>query len=211
MGQANEIEIFKRALNREKAARKEAERILEEKSFELYNVTEELKNTNIKLEKILKEKTSELEGVFLNIIDAYIVMDLDANVLKLNDAAIKMLGYNIDNKPLNLWDLVKEEYHDYTSQAFKELYENGFYTNFRIVLVTKNSEEKLVQVNSSIIYDSDGIPIAAQGILRDITKQESDKELIEQQKKELDIIINHSPIGIALSKKDDKELLMASR
>jgi len=210
MGQANDIEIFKRALNREKAARKEAERILEEKSFELYNVTEELKNTNIKLEKILREKTLELEGVFLNIIDAYIVMDLDANVLKLNDAAIKMLGYNIDTAPLNLWKIVKKEYEQYTVEAFKELYETGVYTNFRIVLITKSGEEKLVQVNSSIVYNSEGKPIAAQGILRDITKQESDKELISQQKKQLDIIIDHSPIGISLSKKDDKELLLAN-
>ena len=210
MENLNKVKILERALERQKAARIEAEKILEQKSLELYNISEELKVSNLKLQELLTQRTSELEGVFINIIDAYIVMDLNANVLKLNDAATKMLGYNIDEEPLNLWHIVKKEYQEYTSKAFKELYSKGYYTNFRIVIITKNGEEKLVQVNSSIINNNQGKPIAAQGILRDITKEESDKELIEQQKKQLDIIIDHSPIGISLSKKDDKGLIMSN-
>ncbi|MDV7186830.1 PAS domain S-box protein [Lutibacter sp. TH_r2] len=210
MENPNKIKILERALERQKAARIEAEKILEQKSLELYNISEELKVSNLKLQELLIQRTSELEGVFVNIIDAYIVMDLDGNVLKLNKAATKMLGYNINKKPLNLLSLVKKEYLEYTLKAFKELYNKGYYTNFRIVLTTKNGEEKLVQVNSSIIYNNEGKPIAAQGILRDITKEEQDKELIEEQKNQLDIIIDHSPIGIALSNKDDNGLILVN-
>ena len=68
------LDIYKRALEREKQARKAAEKILEEKSAELFEV-------NQKLEKHLKEKASELQGVFENIVDAYVVMDVFGNVL----------------------------------------------------------------------------------------------------------------------------------
>ncbi len=71
----SKIKMYERALAREKAARKEAERILEEKSLELYHKSEELRVSNSKLEDIVKERTSELEGVFENIVDAYVVMD----------------------------------------------------------------------------------------------------------------------------------------
>lgn len=206
----NKIEILERALKREKAARKAAEIILEEKSYELYNLSEELKISNSKLEEALSEKTSELEGVFLNIIDAYLVMDLMGNVLNMNDAAKKMLGYDIDKESLNLNNIVNENYLEYTTKAFKELYNKGFYKDYKAIIKTKNNEEKLVQVNSSIIYNKQGKPIAAQGILRDITLENKNKEIIEQQKKQLDIIVDNSPIGITLSTKDETGLIMAN-
>ena len=72
----SEVDILKRALEREKAARKVAEKILESKSAELYKLTQELKQSNEKLGKLVKERTSQLQGVFENIVDAYVVMDL---------------------------------------------------------------------------------------------------------------------------------------
>ena len=66
-------DIYKRALQREKAARKEAEKILEEKSRELYFKSQALEEANKKLEQLVKDKTSELKGVFENIVDAYVV------------------------------------------------------------------------------------------------------------------------------------------
>ncbi len=206
----NKIQILERALNREKAARKAAEKILEEKSYELYNLSEELRISNQKLEESLSQKTSELEGVFFNIIDAYIVMDIMGNVISMNDAAIEMLGYNPEKESFNLSNLVTEDYIEYTAKSFKELYEKGYLKNYQAVIKTKTNEEKLVQVNSSIIYNKVGKPIAAQGIIRDITQENIYKELIEQQKKQLDIIVDHSPIGISLSTKDDLGLIMAN-
>ena len=60
----DQIEILKRALKREKAARKSAEKILEDKSRELYSLSQELKSSNLKLNDLLDEKSSTLKGVF---------------------------------------------------------------------------------------------------------------------------------------------------
>ena len=53
-----QIEILQRALKREKAARKAAEKILEDKSRELFSISQKLKNTNLKLNDLLEEKSS---------------------------------------------------------------------------------------------------------------------------------------------------------
>ena len=58
------IDILQRALKRERAARKSAEKILDEKSRHLYFLSEKLKKTNLKLETLLNEKSSQLQGVF---------------------------------------------------------------------------------------------------------------------------------------------------
>jgi len=105
----DQIDILKRALLREKTARKQAEKILESKSAELYQLTEKLKESNEKLEDLLGEKSSQLQGVFENINDAYMVMDINGNVLKMNDAAITLFGYNIENENLNVLQIIRLE------------------------------------------------------------------------------------------------------
>ena len=60
------IDILQRALKREKAARQAAEKILEDKSRELYLLSEKLKVSNENLEASVSEKSSQLAGVFDN-------------------------------------------------------------------------------------------------------------------------------------------------
>ncbi|TKG93757.1 response regulator [Puteibacter caeruleilacunae] len=57
---ANEIDILKRKLEREKAARKQAENLLEQKALELYESNEKLKALNQELEKEVKDRTEIL-------------------------------------------------------------------------------------------------------------------------------------------------------
>ncbi|MEX6625504.1 PAS domain S-box protein [Tenacibaculum salmonis] len=194
----NRIDILERALKRQKAARKIAEKILEDKSRELYLIYEELKETNTKLEESLKEKSSELKGVFQNINDSYLIMDLSGNVLKMNDSAIDFLGYDISKDKLNVKNLIYPEDSDYSFKSFYILYKTGSFSNYVARILTKKNEVKWVQINATLIYDKNNKKIAAQGIIRDITETKRTTELISEQKKELDVIIENSSLGIAL-------------
>jgi len=184
-----EADILKRALEREKAARKLAEKILEEKSTELYNLTQELKSSNDKLEKLVREKTLELRGVFENIVDAYVVMDLWGNVIKMNDAAITMLGYDKQKEDFNLLELADVSEAERVMNGFEFLIKEGTITNFQVKINTKDKVQKFVQINASLILDEDNKPIAAQGIVRDITSEHEYKKAIEAEKQKYSSII----------------------
>ncbi|MGH1385050.1 sensor histidine kinase [Kordia sp.] len=175
-----QIHILQRALNREKAARKAAEKILEDKSRELYVLSEELKISNAKLEDSFNEKSSQLAGVFENIIDAYVVMDLRGNVLKMNDAASDLFGYNIEEEALNVTCLIYPEDTAYAFDSFSQLVENGRFSNYTARIFTKKKEVRWVQINANLIFDKSNKPIAAQGIIRNITEL---KNLEEQKEK----------------------------
>ena len=198
MGQ-KQIDILQRALNREKEARKQAEKILEKKSLELYNTTLELKKANLKLESLLDQKTSQLEGVFENIVDAYAVIDLQGNVLKMNDAAVELFGYNIHDEKLNVVDLIYKEDYNYAMESFDELGKKGTFRNYKARIYTRTKGIKWVNINASIIYDNNKQPIAAQGIIRDITEAMLNAQIIEEQKKQLSIIVENSYLGIVLT------------
>jgi len=196
--QSKEVTLLKKALERQKKARAQAEKILEKKSKELYDVTHHLKESNARLESLLTQKTSELDGVFINIVDPYVVMDLSFNVIKMNGSAKEFLGYDSDKEKVSLTRLVHPEFLEYTAESIKSLFEVGVLKNYRAKIILKDQSEKYIQINSSLIYDKNRKPIAAQGIIRDITHETEIKHLLAEQKKELDIIVENSPLGIVL-------------
>lgn len=193
------IGILERALARERAARKQAEAILEKKSADLFGLTQQLKDSNTKLEELLNEKTSQLRGVFENIIDAYVVMDLKGDVLKMNDAAVDLFGANSNDESTNVVDLIYRQDLGYAMLSYNELIEKGHFTNYKARIYTKQKKIKWVHINASLIHDEQGKPLAAQGIVRDITEAQLNDEIIEEQQLKLSAIVDHSSLGIILT------------
>lgn len=192
-----EIEILQRALERQKKARKQAEKILEEKSLELFNISQELKEVNKQLEDLLDEKNSQLKGIFENINDAYLVMDIYGNVLKMNDVAVSFFGFDVSKEEVNVVSLIYPEDYDYAMSSYEQLLTNGYFTNYIARVITKRDEVKWVNINSSVVFDKNNTPIAAQGIIRDITNQRKERQVIE--------VINNTAKSI-LGKEDIYEI-----
>ncbi|MEP1410941.1 MAG: PAS domain S-box protein, partial [Maribacter dokdonensis] len=196
---SKEVVLLKKALERQKRARQQAEKILEEKSHELYEVASHLRESNAKLENLLSEKTSELDGVFINIIDPYVVMDLSFNVVSMNLSAKNFLGYDNNIEEVNLWKMVHKDYMEYTIESFSSLKEVGKLKNYRAKILVKDNVEKWVEINASLVFNKEKQPVAAQGIVRDITQEMEVRELLSEQKRQLDVIVNSSPLGIILA------------
>ena len=180
-----EIELLQRALDRQVKARKEAEKILESKSKELYDTLHYLKEDNNRLKGLLQEKTSELEGVFFNIPDPYLVINLKGQVIKMNQAAKLFLGFDTEKEDFYAAQLVHHEYLMATLQSFGLLQEVGISKNFKTKINIKSGGSRFVQVNANLIYDASGMPIAAQGVLRDVTNEEEVSAILEEQKEAL--------------------------
>jgi len=193
------IEILKKELAIEKAAREKAEIILEKKALDLYHINLELKDTNENLKKVVEEKTVQLEGVFETILDAYVLMDLYGNVLKMNPAAVSFFGVDTKSEKFNVVDIIYKEDREYAMKSFYQLIEKGVFRNYQSRIYTKSNELKWVQINSSIVYDAEGLPLFAQGIVRDITQEKINQEIFNAQKKELSVIVDNSSFGIVLT------------
>ena len=200
------IHILQKALQREKLARKEAEKILEQKSLELYEKTLELASINQNLSKVIDEQTIEFNGIFDSIIDSYILMDLHGNVLKMNEPAIHFFGYDLKKEKFNVTDIIYEEDYKYAYESFYKLIGEGYFENYQARIYTKSGDIKWVQINSRVIRDGETEPRFAHGIVRDITEEKAQREAFEAQKNQLDAIVDNSSLGIALSGNDGRFL-----
>jgi len=91
-----ENEILKKAFERERRARKQAEAFLEERSHELYSANQELTQLNKNLESKVKERTEELqkqkdfyEAILNNIPADVVVADANHKYLFVTPMAVK--------------------------------------------------------------------------------------------------------------------------
>jgi len=200
------VKILERALKREKSARKAAEKILENKSRDLYFISEELKNANFQLENLLDEKSSLLQGVFENINDAYLVINLEGEILKMNDVAIDFFGYNIDNEKVNVSNLIHPDDENYAFGSFNNLKKKGSFTNYISRVLTKQKEVRWVQINATIIYNKEKTAIAAQGIVRDITSNKEAEDLLIQSENRLSSLILNLDSAVLLE--DEKRQIV---
>ncbi len=194
----NELSILKRVVERERKARKAAENLLEEKAKELYDASLHLREANGRLESLLNKQGNSIDSDFINIIDPYVVMGLDTRVINMNTSAKDFLGLDHTQDEVYLSGLVHKDYFEYTAESFQTLLQVGILKNYSAKIFVKNGEEKFVNINASLIYDKEGKPIAAQGVIRDITQETEIKKLLNRQKKQQDIIVENSPLGILL-------------
>lgn len=202
----DETDILKRALAREKAARKQAEKILESKAVELFDAKQKLEKSYTELEALLNRTDSQLQGVFENIVDAYVIMDLMGNVLKMNDAAVNLLDFEDSKLDFNLLEMVAPTEIERVEASFQSLLKTGTLTDFHVNILTRKKEKKLVHINASIIYDK-GMPVAAQGIVRDITEaKEAEVQLIESENRLAGLIVNLDS-GVLLEDENRKIVL----
>lgn len=202
-------EVLKRALAREKAARKAAEEILEAKSAELYEVNQKLKAANAELLTSYSKTNSQLQGVFENIVDAYLIMDLWGNILKMNEAAVELLGFESTKDSSNLMSMVIPEEMENVQTSFQKLLKEGSLTNFKIRILTNSKERKLVHINASIIYEN-GEAVGAQGIVRDITLESAYQKAIETERQKYGNIIANMNLGLVEVNNND-EILMVNQ
>lgn len=185
MGEINP-DILQRALAREKAARKQAEGILEDKSRELYAVAQELKEVNEQLKDVLAKKNSELQGMSDNLVDAYVLMKVNGDVIEMNDAAKELFGYDVSTEKINVMSLIYKDDFNYAMESFQKLVTEGSFTDYVARVVTKSNGIRTVHINGSVIRDKDSVAIAAQGIVRDITNQIEAEKLKEELLKNLE-------------------------
>jgi PAS domain S-box-containing protein len=87
------IKILERALLREKESRKQAENILEKKSYELFRINEKLESTNKMMEALLDDKSSKMNIIFENS-SLGIFLSSKGKLLETNLALHNIFGYS---------------------------------------------------------------------------------------------------------------------
>ena len=190
----DEISLLKKKLERERAARKQAESILETKARELYDANKSLKSLNQNLEIEIAKRTSSLaasESRYRVLVeqarDLIYNIDNEGYFMYVNSIGIERFGYSEEN-------IIGKRYIDFIPQEdvakefayYTKVREEGLesdYHEFRVKSKDGNifwlgqNVNKVLNSDNSFFYTA---------VARDITKRKQAERELEIAKRELE-------------------------
>ncbi|MCD6474455.1 MAG: PAS domain S-box protein [Thermoplasmata archaeon] len=145
----------------------------------------------------LKELEKKFEAIFEGALDAIFIEDLNGNILDVNRAACKLLGYTKDElTKMNVADIVPKEIR----KRFKELIEVHLKRGgikVEAVNIDKNGRAIPVEVSTTLIDIGGEKRIVA--IVRDITERKKMEEMLRESEEKYRLLAENLPLGVFIS------------
>lgn len=213
-----EVELLKRRIVREQRARKEAERILEQKALELHETNEQLQLLNDNLEQKIQERTEALERsekryrlIVESAEDFIFRTDPKGYFTYVNPVVYSKFGYTAK-------DLIGTHFTEIIPKGFQDDLMN-MYINYResqllnsyqeFPVVAKNGDIYWVGQNIQFILEN-GIVIEVTGVARDITERKLTEEALTTTQLRMTSLIKNLHSGI-LVEDENRKVILANR
>ena len=198
-----EIDKLKKELNLEKERRIAAEEGLSRKNKQISELKESSIAYKNKEDLFIKENHQYFSEAFLNILDPYVVLNLEGGFMPKNKAAFKLFGISeLEKEPLNIIDFVKESELDIGMQTYNNLLKKGILKDFKLCVIDKKGEERLVNVCAYVVCNDLKEPQLILCHIRDITIENQLVSNLEEERNKLKVIINNAPLGVVLYHRD---------
>ena len=189
----SEIDSIKKILERERVARKQAEKLLEEKSLEIYEINQKLLHINSNLEKEVIDRTNQilesekqLRVLFDNHPDPILVVDMEnCKVMAANETATKLLKIDLDS-------LVGLYFKSLITES-KETFESVNLSKSFRTTIDVNGESVILQIHGNRLqyHKKDAVIL----VLEDITKVvKAEEERVESERKYKQLVESASDI-----------------
>lgn len=183
-----EGEKWKKRFDRERKARKEAEQILEKKSYELYESSLELKALNASLEDLVTERTRALEMSehrfrFLVESATEIIYRLNPEGFfsYVNPVAIDTIGYTHEEFEQKYFaEMVAPSHRAKVTKFYLDQLANTQSTSYlEFPAITKTGRVFWIGQNVSVLYDEGDKPTFIAAVARDLTEAKIAKSRLE--------------------------------
>jgi PAS domain S-box-containing protein len=144
-------------------------------------------NTDIterkKAEEALRDSEERYRDLVENAHDIIYTHDLKGNYLSVNSAAEHITGYNREEAvKLNMSQTLAPECADKAREMIARKLAGENVTSYELDILAKDGRRIAIEVNSKLMYE-DGVPVAVQGIARDVTERKQLEEQLRQSQK----------------------------
>ena len=136
--------------------------------------------TNITERKRAEEELIRLSNAVKMSTDSIVISDLEAKIIEVNEATLKMYGAD-DKKDLigkASLELIAPEEREKALEAMREALQKGYVKEREYHIITKDGGKVFVEMNVALMKDVAGKPIGFVAINRDITERKRMEEAL---------------------------------
>ncbi|GAB3882519.1 PAS domain-containing sensor histidine kinase [Spirosoma agri] len=214
----NDIGLLKRHLDREKAARQEAELILEKKALELYDANEQLQHLNDNLEQQIRDKLAELresEQRYRQVIES--VQDIiykvgpDGIFTFVSSAVEKMLGYSEQEfVGKHFTDIVAPGYRKSLLEFYQTMLierKDSSYNEFPVVA----KDGRIVWIGQTVrLIESGSDVVELVAVARDVSDRKKAETELQTTQSRLSTLITSLQSGV-LVKDEQRRIILVNQ
>ncbi len=211
-----EVEILKRRVEREQKARRQAERILEEKALALYTTNEQLKHLNENLEKQVNEGIFELQDtekryreLIESVQDIIYKISTDGYFTFVNSVVVNRLGYT-ENEIIgrHFTELVEPDYAIPLTETYRAMIEHKTESTYNEFPV-KAKDGRIVWIGQTVrlIKNGDSV-VELVAVARDISDRKATEDSLRATQTRLSTLITNLQKGVLVEDENRKIVLV---
>jgi diguanylate cyclase (GGDEF)-like protein/PAS domain S-box-containing protein len=148
-------------------------------------------------EQKLRSSESRYRELFENVVDGVYIASRDGDLITVNPALVEMLGYESaeDLKNAGRTTMLYVNPID-RERVFARLETEGFVKNFEYRLRRKDGSEIVVLENSRAVHDDDGVLVAHEGTITDITDRKIAETRVFEEKERAQVTLQSIGDGV---------------
>lgn len=146
------------------------------------------------MEEVLRQKSAELEAIFMTIPDAVVFANTNRQIVNINPAFTALFGFDLEDVVGKQTEVLYENIQDYHLQGKirYHLSAEEKLKPYEVVYCRKNGTLFVSETTGTLVKDAEGQPLGYMAIIRDITDQKRAEreraqlfEAISQQREQL--------------------------
>ncbi|MDG1333245.1 MAG: PAS domain S-box protein [Crocinitomicaceae bacterium] len=205
-----EVELLKRKLARERASRKEAERILEEKALELFNANAELMAIRDSQELELKKRIAEIkdqEKTYRNLIenasDIIYTCDVKGYITYVNPMMVNLFGFSEE-------ELIGAHFERFVSPSYRNRVQGFYAFQFEEKLQSTYTEFPIIDAKGNEVWIGQTVDISIKeeitfsALARDISDRKKVEKSLMLSEEKYKSIIENMELGLLEVSKEGK-------
>lgn len=147
-------------------------------------------------EVALQQSEVRYRDLFENANDLIYTHDMQGNFTSLNKTGERITGFTREEAILmNIANVVHPDDLERAKEMIARKSSHQDTTTYELAIITKSGERADLEVSTRLIYQ-DGVPVAVQGIGRDITERKRTEEALHKEREFLNAVLNNIGEGV---------------